>query len=189
MSDDHMLALGRDQMIALLSELGSRLDEQGVQARLFVVGGAAMALAFNSRRLTADIDGVFEPKAKVYEAADQMAHAHGLPPDWLNDGVKGLLPGPDPEARVLLDVPGLSLSVPSPRYLLALKVASARFDRDLDDIKILADACGARDAEQVLQIAEEVMGEGNLPRKSQFAVMELFPPGPVNPERPTTGSG
>jgi hypothetical protein len=27
---------------------------------MFVVGGAAMALAYNTRRMTADVDGVFE---------------------------------------------------------------------------------------------------------------------------------
>jgi hypothetical protein len=46
------------------------------------------------RRTTADADGVFEPKAVIYEAARRVAKRHEkLPADWLNDGVKGLLPG------------------------------------------------------------------------------------------------
>jgi hypothetical protein len=134
-----------------------------------------MALAFNSRRLTVDVHGVFEPKAKVYAAAAELAHKHGLAEDWLNDGVKGLLPGPDPEARVLLDAPGITVSVPSPQYLLALKVAAARVDRDVDDIRALAKICQAETADQILEIAAQVMGAGNLPPKSQFAVAELFP--------------
>jgi hypothetical protein len=37
---------------------------------------------------------VFEPKAVIYEAARRVAKRHEkLPADWLNDGVKGLLPG------------------------------------------------------------------------------------------------
>jgi len=32
-----------------------------------------MALAYNMRRTTADVDGVFEPKAVIYEAARRVA--------------------------------------------------------------------------------------------------------------------
>jgi hypothetical protein len=55
------------------------------------------------RRTTADADGVFEPKAVIYEAARRVADRHEkLPADWLNDGVKGLLPhGADRHAKVI----------------------------------------------------------------------------------------
>jgi hypothetical protein len=65
--------------------LGEDLQAEGVQAQLFVVGGAAMALAFNTRRLTRDVDGVFEPKSVIYAAARRVADRHeGLAEDWLN---------------------------------------------------------------------------------------------------------
>ena len=90
MSEGRDLSLTREQIIGLLAELGQELDARGVKAQLFVVGGAAMALAYNMRRTTADVDGVFEPKAVIYEAARRVADRHEkLPADWLNDGVKG----------------------------------------------------------------------------------------------------
>ncbi len=46
---------------------------------MYVVGGAAIALAFDERRATRDIDAVFEPKAAVYEAADVVARDRGVP--------------------------------------------------------------------------------------------------------------
>lgn len=98
--------LGRDEIIALLTDLGEELEGQGLRAELFVVGGAAMALAFSTRRATRDVDAVFEPKLEVYEAAAQVAARQDLPSDWLNDAVKGLLPGPDPQSRAVLDLPG-----------------------------------------------------------------------------------
>ena len=53
--------------------------------------------------------------------------------------MKGLLPGgADRHAKVILDLPGITVSVPSPHYLLALKVQAARIDRDKDDIRFLA---------------------------------------------------
>jgi hypothetical protein len=102
-----------------------------------LVGGAAMALAYSRRRATADIDAVFEPKSVIYEVAAGMARLHGLDEGWLNDGVKGFLPGPDAQAGALLDLPGLAVAVASPRYLFAMKVFAARVDRDVDDLQTL----------------------------------------------------
>ena len=74
-------------------------------------------------------------------------------------------------------VPGLRISAPSARYLLELKVAAARVDRDADDIRRLAQVCGARSADEVLTIAERVMGGGQrlLPRW-QFLIETMFEP-------------
>jgi hypothetical protein len=80
-----MNLLDRDRIIGLLTELGSRLAANGEHADLFVVGGAAMALAYSTRRSTRDLDAVFEPKQAVYTAARDIARAHDLPEAWLND--------------------------------------------------------------------------------------------------------
>ncbi len=165
-----------DAIVDLLTELGQELDAQGIRGDLFVVGGAAMALAFSTRRSTRDIDAVFEPKAEIYAAAGRMAMRHGLSAGWLNDAVKGLLPGPDPDAQEILDVPGLRVSVPSPRYLLALKVAAARVDRDTDDIRILAERCGLSTAQSVLDLTVSIVGAHRpLAPKVAYLIEEMFP--------------
>lgn len=169
------LTLSRDDIVRLLVDVGARLEAEGIRGELFVVGGAAMALAYNTRRLTADVDGVFEPKSAICDAARAVAQEHpALPEAWLNDAVKGLLPGADPDARVLLDVPGLTVSVASARYLLALKVQAARIDRDTDDILALARECGVDTADEVLDIAAEIIGSSRLQPKAQFLVQQLF---------------
>jgi len=168
--------LDRGAIVGLLTEIGVALDRRGIRGDLFVVGGAAMALAYNTRRSTRDVDGVFEPKLIVYEVADEVGARHGLAPGWLNDGVKGLLPGPDPDARELLELPGLRVSVPSPQYLLALKVAAARVDRDADDIRVLAAECGLTTAREVLDLTEQVIGAARpLVPKVQYLIEEMFP--------------
>ena len=48
-----------------LEALGAELARQGLGGELFVVGGAAIALAYDRARLTRDVDAVFEPKARV----------------------------------------------------------------------------------------------------------------------------
>ncbi len=179
------LRFDREQIARLLTELGQELDHDGVRAELFVVGGAAMALAYNTRRMTADVDAVFEPKQVVYDAARRIADRHpDLPEDWLNDGVKGFLPGPDHNARAVLDIAGIAVSTASPEYLLALKVQASRIDRDADDIRLLAGLCDppARTAEDVLEIAERIVGAQRLSAKAQYVVQTMFPDDPTTSE-------
>jgi hypothetical protein len=72
---------------------------------------------------------------------------------WPTSG-KGLLPaGAGQHAKVVLDLPGVTVTVPSPRCLLALKVQAARIDRDQDDMRFLAREAGAKTADDVLQRA------------------------------------
>lgn len=165
----------RAHIIELLSELGDALDDRGIRAEMFVVGGAAMALAYNTRRATRDIDAVFEPKAVVYEVARTIAARHNLPDMWLNDAVKGLLPGPDLAPQEITEIRGLRVTVPSPEYLLALKVAAARVDRDADDIRILAAACGLRSAKEIFDHTVRIVGHSRfLEPKVQFLIEEMF---------------
>ena len=42
------------------------LEAEGVHGDLFLVGGAAMALAYSTRRATRDLDAIFEPKQVIY---------------------------------------------------------------------------------------------------------------------------
>ena len=82
----------------LFGELAAELDAAGQRAEIFLVGGAAIALCFDGRRATRDLDAIFVPTDSVRRAAAAVADREGLDPDWLNDAVKGFLPGPDPAA-------------------------------------------------------------------------------------------
>jgi hypothetical protein len=66
-----------------------------------------------------------------------VADREGLDPDWLNDAVKGFLPGPDPHAVRYFEAPGLLVDVASAEYLLAMKLFSSRVETDAEDIALL----------------------------------------------------
>lgn len=95
--------MDRGEIIEALTALADELTQRGISAEMYVVGGAAIALAFDERRSTRDIDAVFEPKEVVYEAAASVGEQRGLPPGWLNDAVKGFLVGDDPAARFFVE--------------------------------------------------------------------------------------
>jgi hypothetical protein len=172
--------LNRDNIATLLDELASELEAEGVHGDLFLVGGAAMALAYSTRRATRDLDAIFEPKQVIYRAAQRVGDRRGLPPDWLNDGVKGFLPGPDPGATVLFDRPGLAVRIASPRYLFAMKVLAARVERDEDDIQLLYKLCGFRSVEEALDHVQSLYPHQPLPPKAHYLLQELFPPAADN---------
>lgn len=165
--------MDREEIIAALTALAAELQRRGTSADMYVVGGAAIALAFDERRATRDIDAVFEPKTAVYEAAAAVAEERDLPGGWLNDAVKGFLAGDDRAATPVLDLPGLRCLAASPRTLLALKVLAHRVGEDEDDVRLLAGQLGLARAEDVLAVAEDTFGD-RLDAAARFFVEELF---------------
>lgn len=166
----------RDEIVAALTDLAAELQRRETTAEMYVVGGAAIALAFDERRATRDIDAVFEPKNVVYEAAAAVAAERGLPGGWLNDAVKGFLAGDDPDATPVLDLPGLRCLTASPRILLALKVLAHRIGEDEADVRLLAAALELSSADEVLAVAEETFGD-RLDPAARFFVEEIFSSG------------
>jgi len=162
--------MDRNEIITALTALGARLDAAGVSADLYVVGGAAIALAYDERRSTRDIDAVFVPKNEVYRAADAVAEHLGLPVGWLNDAVKGFLLGPDPFATQSLDVPGLRCEIASPEVVLVMKALAHRIGEDDDDLRLLASKAGLATAPEVLDLVEQMAGSRLLTPQVQFFV-------------------
>ena len=163
----------RTEILDLLHVLADRLEHRGLKGEMYVVGGAAIALAFDERRSTRDVDAVFEPKAAIYAEAAGMAEERGLPEGWLNDAVKGFLGGPDEDATRVLDLPGLSVATASPRILLAMKVLAHRAGEDDGDVRLLAGELGLTTAAEVLDVATVVYGD-RLDAAARFFVEELF---------------
>ena len=159
-----MTVLTIDRVSALLAELGERLAARGIEAEIYVVGGAAMMLAYDRSRITKDIDAVVVPQREIDADVEAMAADHrDLPPDWLNARVLPLLPrGVDGERLLALGGPGLTVNVASPRWLLAMKSRAARGDRDLDDIWVLCQILHLRTVEAVWTICDEVWGAGMI---------------------------
>jgi hypothetical protein len=69
MSGDDDVLLGRAELERTFTALGERLASRDVTADVFVVGGAAMALAYDAKRVTRDVDARFVPHGIVLEEA------------------------------------------------------------------------------------------------------------------------
>lgn len=134
-----------------------------------------MALAYDARRSTVDVDAIFAPSREVREAATRVASHLGLEPDWLNDGAKAFMPGIDRERIGVYEGDNLSVAAASPRYLLAMKLLASRVERDQDDIRVLYEMCGFSTAEEGLELVASTYPDYAIGPRVQFLLEEMFP--------------
>ena len=69
MSEADSILFGRAELERAFTALGERLGRRGVVADILIVGGAAMALAYDAARVTRDVDTMFKPHGIVHEEA------------------------------------------------------------------------------------------------------------------------
>jgi len=129
------------EVAELLAELDRRLRRRGVSASVFVVGGAAVAVAgIRGERLTEDVDVVTDEQV-VLEEASLLARERGLPENWLNPNARMWMP-PLPEGVLNRpDAPGLRVTYADDGFLFATKLIAQRA-KDAEDVVALAQRLG-----------------------------------------------
>lgn len=134
-----MATLSRDEIVGALERLGDLAQARGMSVELYVVGGAAMVMAYGAREATRDVDVVvLAPRevALVRDIARIIATERAWPDDWLNDGAKGYLVGLS-QGEIVLTAPGIVVRRPSVEQLLAMKLSAWRDDVDIADARRL----------------------------------------------------
>ena len=161
----------------LFALLNDELRATGTEGELFLVGGAVMCLAYAARPSTQDVDGLFRPARQVREAAARVAVHAGVSPDWLNDGVKGLLSDRG-EFSLFIEFDHLRVMVALPEYLLAMKCLALRIgaeSHDEDDIRYLLRHLALGSYEQAVAIITRYYPLERFPQKTLYALGELLP--------------
>jgi acetyl-CoA carboxylase carboxyltransferase component len=114
-SEADSILFGRAELEQAFTALGERLVRRGVVADIFVVGGAAMALAYDAAR---DVDAMFKPHGIVHEEAMRVANDLGLPRWWLNEQASTYISGKeDADKRRVFDHPGLRVMAATTSHL------------------------------------------------------------------------
>ncbi len=175
-----MPALTAKDLRRLFGLLNEELAAAGTQGELYIVGGAVMCLAYAARPSTQDVDAYFRPAREVREAALRVSARADMPPDWLNDAVKGYLSDRG-EYRSWLELSHLRIMVAQPEYLLAMKCLAFRIGaefHDEDDIRYLLRHLGIAGFDRAKEIITRYYPLERFPQKTLYALDELLGDGP-----------
>jgi hypothetical protein len=133
-----------------------------------------MALAYDARRSTRDIDAVFQPHGVVLEEAKAVAEELRLPQWWLNEQASVYVArGGDSAAPRVFDHPGLRVLAASPEHLLAMKVLAAR-RRDADDVRFLIKHLGLTTVDEVLALCADVFPDEEVPPRARLIIEDAL---------------
>lgn len=178
----------RDDLIQGLNELGAATARAGKIIDLAIYGGSCLMLVSNFRVSSQDVDAVAQVDQPFIDAiARQIAIRRSWPEDWLNDGVRTYLsPNVDvPEHHELFATypsesnPGLRVYVPTPQYMLAMKLMSLRIDdaqdnKDKDDVESLLLVVGVQSKQQLIDLAAAYYPEARVSGKLLLAADHLL---------------
>lgn len=161
------MELSRKLLERAFEMMGDLAAQDGKVIDIAVYGGSCLLLAGNIRHVTRDVDAVFlSERSRGYELADLVGRRLGLPDDWLNQAVKSVAPpkgNPQPNLLPFGEYPrngqiGLRVYLPTPEYMLAMKLLANRLDdpeglaRDRRDLYFLMDVTGLATAEQLAEL-------------------------------------
>ncbi|MDP2370010.1 hypothetical protein [Rhodoferax sp.] len=179
-----MTMLKKEDILRGLRKIDEMAVSAGVLVDLSVYGGAALAIAFNIRHATRDVDAVVHGAPEFLRlAARKVANEESWPEDWLNDGVKGFTSSNE-KMRLMEDFAaspagGLRIHTPAPEYLFAMKCMAMRPEgiegsHDISDIEALAEAAGIGDAASALALVEAFYPASRIPPRVRFGVEEIM---------------
>lgn len=169
--------LSKEKIIKLFTALNEALSKENIKGEIYLVGGAVMALAYNARASTKDIDGYFVPKEKIRKLAQNVGEEEGVGRAWLNDGVKGFLSDKG-EFEIFLELDHLRIYIAQPEYLLATKCLAFRIGEefhDEDDIRYLLRYLNIEKYEDAIDVITKYYPTEKFPQKTLYALEEILP--------------
>lgn len=174
MTEPGGVLMGRVDLERAFTALGDRLVRRGVVADLFVVGGAAMAMAYDATRVTRDVDALFKPHGVVLEESRAVADDLGLPQWWLNEQASVYVSGKDdPGKRRVFEHPGLRVMAASPHHIFAMKALAAR-TRDVDDLRRLAELADVHSVDDALERCRDFYPDEVVSPRALGVLEDLF---------------
>lgn len=183
----------REQLCAAFDRVGAAATAHGTRLNLAVYGGSALMLASNFRFATEDVDiaelGSPWPEWLRKEVA-AIAADNDWNGEWLNDAVQFHLSGLSD--RVIDHVEfgsfprdgqiGLTVSVPTLEYMLALKLKARRINdpekgpQEADDIRNPLKAGGIADIDEAIGVLARFFPKSaREPEAQRFFLKHIWP--------------
>lgn len=188
----------REQLLDALDEVGCAAIESRARLDIAVYGGSALMLASNFRFGTEDVDisELGQPwPAWLTDVVQKIAQRNRWSEQWLNEGVTFHLSSLAVPSRDLVsfgtfprrnEKTGITVFVPTARYMLALKLKALRVSdfakgsKDIEDVQNLLTVLGITDAEPAIEILTEFFPRSGADAdKQRFVLRSILSKGPT----------
>jgi len=166
--------LNKSEILAYFEEINHRLALNDKHGEILIVGGAALALVFDARDSTYDIDAIFHPKEDMRKIIKSMAEDYNLHHDWLNDGVKGFITD-KMKSEQHFSYTNLTVSSINAEGLLAMKLTSARsLTQDMEDSVFLMNELNIQSPEELFDILDKYTYTNQQTPAVKYFTLEAF---------------
>ena len=174
--------MDREQLIGLLDEVSKELQQNRTRAQIYVIGGAAMSLAFSRDRRTEDIDArIDRGHSELIKAVQRVGRRHGLVDSWVNEQATSAIPRQKDETRrTLYESPYLTVTGASAKHLLAMKLYAGR-DKDKNDISTLVNELKLNEPHEAVRIYENLFPDEPLKETARDLLEGAFAQKPIQP--------
>ena len=165
--------LHKEDMVRYFEEINSRLKTIKKDGEVYIVGGAAISLAFGGRDTTEDIDAIYKPRSEIRKIIKVMSDEYNLRSDWLNNDAEHFI-SEGMTFTLLYDYSNLKVFHIDAECLLAMKLASARPESypDMDDCLLLMDKLGIFEENELLRLVELYTDEENRDPTYRYFITE-----------------
>ena len=166
----------RDDIEEALRALVGELVEAGAEAKIKIVGAAAITLQVGREAATSDIDALYGSSAAVKAAVERLAEARNWSPTWLHDAVTMYISHriTDADWELWIDEGDVTILYARPQLLLAMKLRAGRGIRDAEDIHGLLDACGIASRTEAEELFDRYYPEEVIATRAMCQLRERF---------------
>ena len=186
----------REQVLEAFDELGFAAIGANARLDIAVFGGSALMLASNFRFSTEDVDiaEIGQPWPEwLAVAVRKIANRNGWSEDWINDAVTfHLSPLADPARDLVVygtfpraaEKVGLTVFVPTAKYMLALKLKALRISdfskgsKDIEDVRNLLRVLAIAEVEDAVSVLAAYFPKSAADAdKQRFVLRHIFTAG------------
>jgi hypothetical protein len=160
-----------------LSALVETLVEAGADAKIKIVGAAAITLQYGRGGATSDIDALYGSSPEVKAAIERIAETRNWSPTWLNDAAKMYIShrATDADWELGIEAVGVTVLYARSRLLLAMKLRAGRGTRDAEDIDRLLHACGITSLAEAQELFDHYYPEEVIAERAKRQLHERLP--------------
>jgi hypothetical protein len=167
----------KDDIEEALRTLVEELVAAGAEAKIKIVGAAAITVQVGREAATSDIDALHGSSPEVKAAVERIAEARNWSPTWLNDAVKMYMSHrtTDADWELGIDEGVVTILYARPQLLLAMKLRAGRGLRDAEDIDGLLNACEIASRTEAEELFDHYYPEEIIAERAMRQLQARFP--------------